>query len=178
MIGGAWSWRTCSEARSCDLSQPVATNTTTNEILKMIFQMCEGGGRCYKCRCDFSSMITLPARGSRLEGLLFEASTPVLSNFTPPPPPPLITLLKQDKLQTPQILRPLQSSLNWSCPASLVRSSPIVPYLETLWSTDLTASLFTDLFDMHVCFYRFPSMLLCVGHTTPHVTEETEHSLC
>lgn len=74
----------------------------------------------------------------------------------------------------------LSVHLVWSEPAlpCLVWSSPVVPYLETLWSADLTAYLFTELFDMHVCFYRFPSMLLCVGLTAAHVTEETERLPC
>lgn len=38
--------------------------------------------------------------------------------------------------------------------------------------------LIQELFDMHVCFYRFPSMLLCVGHAMPHLMKETEQLLC
>lgn len=117
------------------------------------------------------------AVATRLVGLLFKVSTPhpPLSFTTPTPPPQLITFyINLDRLKQHRFTS-VWCELVLSC---LMRSSPVVQYLETLWSTELMAYLFTELFDMHVCFYRFPSMLLCVGHTASHVTEETEHSSC
>lgn len=86
--------------------------------------------------------------------------------------------LQLNKLKQHKFSLSICSSLVWTSPvlSGAVQSNPVVPYLETLWSADLMAYLFTELLDMHVCFYRFPSMLLCVGHTAPHVTEETEWS--
>lgn len=114
--------------------------------------MCKGRGTRCKCRCDISKTTLMLLLPLGLKDCWLKCHT------------------------HPDSLSLCPSAPGWSEPvlSCLVWSSPVVPYLETLWSADLTAYLFTELFDMHVCFYRFPSMLLCVGHTAPHVTEETE----
>lgn len=96
------------------------------------------------------------------------------------PTPPLFPPQQHGQNKSTQILSLISIAPVWSEPvvSCLVQFSPVVPYLETFWSTDLMAYLFTEPFDMHVCFYRFPSMLLCVGHAMPHVTKETEQLLC